>query len=103
MTDERLLELFRIAWEGIRSLPAPRRERAREYYYRELRRHRAPEPLRGVMAELCAEGGIEAGGLPLEGEEEFLGLWQAVSGRTEHTRDLCLMAAAAVVWSEDCD
>lgn len=103
MTDERLVELFRIAWGGIRSLPAKRQRQAREYYYRGLHGS-SPKPaevLRGMIAEFCAEGGIAMGGLPLDGEGEVLGLWRAVRDQTEHCRDLCLVALAATDWGSE--
>jgi CRISPR-associated protein Cas8a1/Csx13 len=70
-----------------------RRSRTIEEYKRRLREAKTGKQARGVIAEICAEGGIAVGGIP-ELAERFAEFWRWLNGDWREARDVCLMASA---------
>ena len=92
--DEFATSVLRGAWAGLKKRHAAdpdRLIRASDYYVERLRGTKTLADVRGLIAELCAEGGPVAG-LEDEGLAYF---WQYLEREWRKCRDIALMTSAA--------
>jgi hypothetical protein len=91
--DEFITCVLRSAWAGLKKRHAGdqvRLQRASEYYFNRLREAKALADVRGLIAELCAEG-APIGELEKNGLTVF---WQNLERDWRKCRDIALLTSA---------
>ncbi|MBN2577645.1 MAG: hypothetical protein JXB10_01460 [Pirellulales bacterium] len=89
--------VFITAWMGLRKKFADDQTKQLwmvENYKRRMREAKTEVQARGVIAELCAVGGIAVGGIEeLATEARFAEFWKRLKTDWRECRDLCLLAS----------
>jgi hypothetical protein len=94
-TDEFVAGILSSAWVGLkerRAADPDRMERACDYYVERLRNAKTLDDVRGLIAELCAEGGPVAA---LKDKGVLTLFWQYLERDFRKCRDIALLTSAA--------